>query len=153
MVCILHRTVESNMDQQREQIKVDSNSKESRILTPSSIKTSHLGRDYKELRSILEKKNNVFGTVGLLAKCIATKTVPKGFNQNNLSQYEELCQEHQDRWLESTFIKINIALEHHSKRFDTYCKVFEQKKILSKLHLCSNMISSQIFWSRALRRR
>ena len=122
--------IESIMDQQREQNQVDSNHEESRILTPGNIKTSHLGKDYKELRSILDKKNKVFATVGLLAKCITTKTIPKGFNQNNLSQYEELCQEHQDRWLESTMIKINIALEHHSKRFHNYCKVFERLKIV-----------------------
>ena len=116
------------MDQQREQVQVNNNQSESRILTPSSIRTSHLGREYKQLKSTLDKKNKVFGTVGLLAKCIATKTVPKGFNQNNLTQYEDLCQEHQDRWLESTMVKINIALEHHSKRFDNYCRLFEQQK-------------------------
>ena len=95
--------------------------------SPINIKTSILSKDYKEIRKLLYKKNNISGTCDFLLKCLQHRIIPNTFQ--NIDFLDSLCENHQTAWNDTTFTRIKIKLEHHKSRLLAASKNFNQLKV------------------------
>ena len=69
----------SIQDLPRQQNYTGSENVSSTDMTPITIKTSHLSREFKDILNLLDKRNRREGTCMLLKQCIQKQVIPKSF--------------------------------------------------------------------------
>ena len=124
-------------DRSQQQVFMDVENDNSNI-TPANIMTHPtLGKEYNNLLKLLNKKNRVEGTCALLKKCILNQVIPRSFNNANTDLYEQFCDNSKRRWNATTFLRIELSLEHHLKSLENLKKAYETAKTTLSVKLKS----------------
>ena len=97
-------------------------------LNSLQITSRHLSKEFKDILNLLDKRNRKEGTCMLLKKCIQKQIIPHSFNSATTELYEDFCTASKKRWNTTTFIRIQISLDHHLNCLETYEKKFSEAK-------------------------
>ena len=125
----------SIQDQPRQQDDASSENVSGTDMTPTTIKTSHLSKEFKDILNLLDKRNRREGTCMLLKKCIQKQVIPKSFKSANTELYTDFCTSMKNRWNATTFLRIELSLEHHQKCLQNIDKKYLAAKTVLFTHL------------------
>ena len=89
----------SIQDLPRQQNDTGSENVSSTDMTPTTIKTSHLSREFKDILNLLDKRSRREGTCMLLKQCIQKQVIPKTFKSANTEFYTDFCSSMKNRCL------------------------------------------------------
>ena len=128
----------SIQDQPRQQDDASSENVSGTDMTPTTIKTSHLSKEFKDILNLLDKRNRREGTCMLLKKCIQKQVIPKSFKSANTELYTDFCTSMKNRWNATTFLRIELSLEHHLKCLQN----IDKKYLAAKTVFFSNLNTS-----------
>ena len=129
----------SIQDQPRQQDDASSENVSGTDMTPTTIKTSHLSKEFKDILNLLDKRNRREGTCMLLKKCIQKQVIPKSFKSANTELYTDFCTSMKNRWNATTFLRIELSLEHHLKCLQN----IDKKYLAAKTVFFSNLNTSE----------
>ena len=76
----------------------------------------------------MDKRNRKEGTCNLLKQCVLKRVIPRSFNSANTELFEDFCTASKNRWNATTFIRIQISLDHHLKCLENIEKKFSKAK-------------------------
>ena len=132
-------SVESTLDQPRQQDDTGNENVSGTDMTPTTIKTTHLSKEFKNILNLLDKRNRREGTCMLLKKCIQKQVIPKSFKSANTELYQDFCRSSKNRWDATTFLRIEISLDHHLKSLQN----IDKKYLAAKTALFTKLNASE----------